>query len=144
MMCALVVTTMPGCVLVPFIQAFKEAGATEGDRQALLAEELRKFSDGLQWGNKTQALSVVSDEAREEIASQLRALGDGDKVVDAKVDDIHWGEGAFSAKALLKVRYYTVPFYVVKTRIEEQHWEFSAGAGWRLQSRVVDSESLKQ
>ena len=34
MMCALVVTTTSGCVLVPFIQAFKEAGATEGDRQA--------------------------------------------------------------------------------------------------------------
>lgn len=28
--------TLSGCVLVPFIQAFKEVGATEGDRMALL------------------------------------------------------------------------------------------------------------
>jgi hypothetical protein len=143
MTCACIVATSSGCVLVPFIQAFKEVGATEGDRQRLLGEELKKFTDGLQWGNKVEALSVVSDEAREEVASQLRAVGDSDKVVDTKVDDIQWGEGSFSAKAFVKVRHYTIPFYVVKTRVEEQRWEFSAAAGWRLKSRVVKSESLK-
>lgn len=143
MVCAFVVATLSGCVLVPFIQAFKEVGATEGDRQALLIEELQKFTDGLQWGNKAQALSVVSDEAREEIASQLRAVGDSDKVVDTKVDEIQWGEESFSAKAFVKVRHYTIPFYVVKTRVEEQQWEFSTTAGWRLKSRVINSESHK-
>jgi hypothetical protein len=143
MTCALVVTTLPGCVLVPFIQAFKEAGATEGDRKKLLGDEVKKFSDGLLWANKTQALSVASDEAREEIASQLRAIGDAEKVVDAKVEDIQWGEGAYGAKVALKVRYYEIPFYVVKTRLEQQQWEFSVAAGWRLKTRVLGSGSVK-
>lgn len=141
MVCAFIMTTLPGCVLVPFIQAFKETGATEEDRKALLAEEVKKFSDAIMWGSKPQALSVVSDEARDEIAAQLRAIGEDEKIVDAKVDDIKWGDRIFAANVFLKVRFYKVPFYVVKTRIEEQVWEFSVADGWRLKTRSMDSES---
>jgi hypothetical protein len=123
--------------LVPFIQAFKEAGATEGDRKTLLAADVKKFCDAVIWGNRTEALSLVVDEARDPIGAQLRSAAEEEKIVDSKVDEIQWGDGALTAKAFVKVRFYKIPFYVVKTRVEEQHWEFASGSGWRMTAREV-------
>ncbi len=126
-----------GCVLVPFVNAFKQTGVAEGDRMALLAPEVKKFSDGISWGNKSVALGVVADGSREAIAQQLRGLGEEERVWECKVDDVAWSENSYKAKVSVKVKYYKVPFYVVKTRIEEQHWEFSLAQGWKLVDRSI-------
>jgi hypothetical protein len=135
---ALIVTAQcSGCVLVPFVNAFKQTGVAEGDRKALLAPEVKKFSDGISWGNKGVALDVVADESREAISKQLRGVGEEERVWECKVDDVIWTDDAYKAKVSVKVRYYKVPFYVVKTRIEEQRWEFSLAKGWKLVERSV-------
>jgi hypothetical protein len=119
------------------VNAFKQTGVAEGDRKALLAPEVKKFSDGISWGNKGVALDVVADESREAISKQLRGVGEEERVWECKVDDVIWTDDAYKAKVSVKVRYYKVPFYVVKTRIEEQRWEFSLAKGWKLVERSV-------
>jgi hypothetical protein len=132
-----VTVSLSGCVLVPFVQAFKETGVTEGDRKALLGPEVKKFSDAIIWGSKTDALTVVAEESREEIARELSGLSEEERVVDSKVDEVTWGENAYTANVELKVRFYKVPYYVVKNRIEQQQWQFAVGTGWKLKSRSV-------
>jgi len=124
-----------GCVLVPFVNAFKQTGVAEGDRMALLAPEVKKFSDGIAWGNKTAALEVVADQSRETISKQMRSAGEEERIWECKVDEVAWSDNAYKAKVSVKVKYYKVPFYVVKTRIEEQRWEFSLATGWKLVDR---------
>ncbi len=140
LMVFLVASQSAGCVLVPFVNAFKQTGVAEGDRMALLAPEVKKFSDGISWGNKGAALEVVSDEYRETVSKQLRGMGEEERIWECKVDDVTWSEEAYKAKVSVKVRYYRIPFYVVKTRIEEQRWQFSLATGWKLVERTVVEE----
>ncbi len=126
-----------GCLVVPFIQAFRETGATPADRRALLEPETKKFSDALMLGKRMKALSVVVPESREEIGSQIKELGEAERVVEAKIDDIQWDDDARKATVYMKIRYYKVPYYIVETRMDEQHWEFSMGEGWKLRDMSV-------
>ena len=65
-----------GCVLVPFVRAFKETGLTEGDRMELLAPQLKKFSEARLFGNKSQAMELVAPEAQSEISKQLQDINE--------------------------------------------------------------------
>jgi hypothetical protein len=130
------VSGISGCVLVPFVQAFKETGLTEGDRMALLPAKIKKFSDARVFGNKTDALSVVADDARSEIASQLQTGTDRERIVKSQIDNIEWLDNAYKAKVVVRVESFTMSQLIVQTVSEEQHWEFSAGSGWLLTSRT--------
>jgi hypothetical protein len=139
--CALTVTvacSLSGCILVPFIDAFKKTGATEGDRMALLAPEVQRFTEAIGWGKKTEALGFVLDESRKEISTQLKKIGSEERIVDSKVDEVEWANDAFDAHVAVKVQYFMVPYYVVKTRTEQQHWVFSLTSGWKLKERVIE------
>jgi hypothetical protein len=126
---------LQGCLLVPFIDAFKKTGVAESDRQNLLQPEVKKFTEALRWGSKSDALGVVSSDSRATIAKQLKGLGEEEQIFDAIVEDVEWLQDAYVAKVSLKVKFYKVPYYVVKTRIEEQQWEFSVAGGWKLKER---------
>jgi hypothetical protein len=133
----IIAAALQGCILVPFIDAFKKTGVAEGDRMQLLAPEVKKFTDALSWGSKTDALTVVADDSRTAIMKQLKGLGEDEHVVEAKVDEVEWIQDAYKAKVSVKVKYYKVPYYVVNTRVEEQQWEFSVAGGWKLKERAV-------
>lgn len=126
-----------GCILVPFLQAFKETGATPADRRALLEPETKKFSDAMLMGRKMRALSLVLPESRDEISQQIKDIGEGERVVEAKVDDIQWDPDAWKATVFIKIKYYKVPYYIVESRMDEQHWEFSMSDGWKLRDMTV-------
>jgi hypothetical protein len=130
--------SLSGCILVPFIDAFKKTGATEGDRMALLAPEVQRFTEAIGWGKKTEALGFVLDESRKEISTQLKKIGAEERVVDSKVDEVEWANDAFDAHVAVKVQYFMVPYYVVKTRTEQQHWVFSLTSGWKLKERIIE------
>jgi len=132
---------LSGCFIIPFVQAFKETGATEGDRMALLEPEARKFADAMVLGNKKLAMTVVMPESRSSISKLIRDRNEEERVVESKLDDVQYSEAARKATVTLKVRYYKVPFYVVKMRIEEQHWEFTMSDGWKLRDMAeLDEE----
>lgn len=126
-----------GCVLVPFVQAFKESGLTEGDRMALLGPKVKKFSDARIFGNKTDAIALVTPEARSDISQQLRETGDKERVVKSQIEEVEWSDDARKAKVIVKVESYKVHQLVVNTTLEEQNWEFGAVDGWMLSSRTM-------
>jgi hypothetical protein len=130
-----VVSGVSGCVLVPFVQAFKESGLTESDRMALLPPRLKKFSDARIFGNKTDALDVVLPESRTQIAKQLSEVGEHERIVKSKVEEVEWSDSANKAKVMVKVESYKVTQLIVTTVTEEQQWEYSTGSGWLLKSR---------
>ncbi len=136
----LVAVQISGCVLVPFVQAFKETGLTEGDRMELLPPQLKKFSDARVFGNKTQALALVTSEAQAEIARQLQNKNDQERIVKSQVDEIEWIEDARKARVVVKVDSFTMSQLIVKTQREEQRWEFSPGSGWLMTGRTVIGE----
>lgn len=127
-----------GCVLVPFIRAFKEVGATEGDRMALLNDEVRKFNAAVVWGDKTEAMSFITPESQLRLSSQFKDSSEEERVVDAKVENVTWADGAREATVVVKFKYFKIPVYVVNTRVEEQKWAFSHGDGWKILDRTVN------
>jgi hypothetical protein len=129
-------SSMTGCILVPFVQAFKETGLTEGDRMALLPAKVKKFSDARVFGNKTEALSVVAEDSKVEIANQLQTGKERERIVKSQIDNIEWLESAYKARVVVSVESFTMSQLIVQTTSEEQQWEFSAGSGWLLISRT--------
>jgi hypothetical protein len=132
----LLVSGMTGCILVPFVQAFKETGLTEGDRMALLPPRIKKFSDARVFGNKTDALSVVADDSKVEIANQLQTGKERERIVKSQIDNVEWIDNAYKARVIVRVESFTMSQLVVQTLSEEQQWEFSSGSGWLLTSRT--------
>jgi hypothetical protein len=130
-------TALSGCVLVPFIQAFKEVGATEGDRMALLDKEIKGFNAAIVWGNATEAASYVAPESQLKLAPQFKDTSEEERIVDTKVTNVVWGDGAREATVQVKTKFYRVPVYVVNTRTEEQRWTWGSGS-WKLIDRAVN------
>lgn len=131
-----VVSSLSGCVLVPFIQAFKEVGATEGDRMTLLNQDVKKFNAAVVWGNHTEATSYIAPESQLKLASQFKDVTEEERIVDSKVSNVVWSDGAREARVEVKTKFYRVPVYVVNTRVEQQRWTWSAGA-WKLVDRTL-------
>lgn len=130
--------SLSGCILVPFIQAFKETGATEADRMALLSDEVKKFNAAVVWGNKTEAMTFVAGESKLKLQSQFKDNSEDERIVETKVDSVEWGDAARTATVSVKVRYFRVPVYVVNVRKEEQQWQFTMSDGWKIKERVVN------
>ena len=129
-------TGLSGCVLVPFIQAFKEVGATEGDRMALLDKDIKGFNAAMVWGNATEAASYVAPESQLKLTSQFKDTSEEERIVDTKVANVVWGDGAREATVQVKTKFYRIPVYVVNTRTEEQRWTWSTGS-WKMVDRTV-------
>jgi hypothetical protein len=130
-----VVCSLTGCVLVPFVQAFKESGLTEGDRMNLLPPQIKRFNDAQIFGNKTAALALIASEAQAEISKQLQARQEGERLVRSEVEEIEWIDSARKARVVLKVESFKVSHLIVGAKREEQRWEFTAGSGWLMTSR---------
>jgi hypothetical protein len=134
---ASVAVVSSGCVLVPFVQAFKEAGATEGDRMALLPDQIKKFNSAVVFGNRMEAMQYVASDSQNKIAEGLKDNSEEERVVDSKVSNVIWADSAREATVEIKVKYFKVPVYIVNTRVEEQRWVFSVGDGWKLADRTL-------
>lgn len=132
--------SVSGCVLVPFVQAFKETGLTEGDRMELLPPQIKKFSDARVFGNKSLAMALVASEAQAEISKQLQGRSDQERIVKSQVDEIEWIDNARKARVVMKVDSFTMSQLIVRSKREEQLWEFSPGSGWLMTERVEIAE----
>ena len=140
---ALVVLSLcSGCVLVPFVQAFKESGFTENDRMALLGPQVKKFSDARMFGNKTEALALVATESQPEIAKQLNQSSEEERIVKSQIDHVEWIDDARKAKVTVRVDSYKVTRLVVNAVKEEQTWEFNPVAGWQLSARAEIKDAV--
>ena len=127
--------SLSGCVLVPFVQAFKESGLTEGDRMNLLPPQIKRFSDARLFGDKAAALALVASGSQGDISKQLQGRQEGERIVRSEVEEIEWIDSARAARVVLKVESFKVSNLVVGSKREEQSWEFAAGSGWLMTSR---------
>lgn len=127
--------SLSGCVLVPFVQAFKESGLTEGDRMNLLAPQIKRFSDARLFGDNTAALALVASGSQGDISKQLRGREEGERLVRSEVEEIEWSDSARAARVVLKVESFKVSQLVVGSKREEQRWEFASGSGWLMTAR---------
>jgi hypothetical protein len=134
--------SVQGCiVLTPFISAWKNVGASSGDRQTLFNQEIKRFSDALYWG-KGEAVAFLHSEAQESVRRGLQIDREKFHVVDSKVAFADFQDDAYTAHIDFKVRYYQIPFYIVKESTEKQVWKFSLGGAWRLVDRIVPEGGL--
>lgn len=131
-----VAASLSGCVLVPFIQAFKEVGATEGDRMTLLNQEVKKFNAAVVWGNHTEATAYIAPESQLKLASQFKDATEEERIVDSKVSNVVWSDSAREAMVEVKTKFFRVPVYVVNTRVEQQRWAWTGGE-WKLVDRTL-------
>ncbi|MCO6431213.1 MAG: hypothetical protein J5J00_10160 [Deltaproteobacteria bacterium] len=140
---AVLLAVLPSCVLVPFIDSFKKAGVSEGDRQALLTERLKRFNDSLYWNSPIEALQYVDSERRSEIAPKLQRMVEGRRMVDGKVRNIEFGDSSFTAGVHIVMRSYRIPVYVVTEVEQKQTWKFSMASGWELWDLEVKEDKGK-
>lgn len=126
-----------GCILVPFIDSFKESGVTRADRERLLQQTVSDFQRERFWGNGGGALSFAEGTSREELREIIRDSRRSEKIVESEIEFIDFDKDAYKAQVDVIVKYYVVPQYVVQERIENQQWRFSFTDGWRFHALEV-------
>lgn len=130
----LVILTLPGCLLLPIIEGMHQMGVTSSDRQALLSRDMKLFQDALYWGSHDQAMAYTAESSREDVGNKLRAMRKSEKIVESQVESVNFSDESYTASVSVAVKYYSVPYYVVNERSEEQVWRFELPAGWRIVS----------
>lgn len=133
-----------GCLLVPFIDSFKESGIQESDRVRLFDKQIRQYKYALMDGRSGGMLKFVQREQFPEMRKTYRDMFNGQKIVDSKVDYVDFEDESHIAKVDLEVSYFRVPQYVVQSRIESQTWKFEVGTGWKLESIDEMGEPMAQ
>ncbi|MBN8549079.1 MAG: hypothetical protein J0M12_07185 [Deltaproteobacteria bacterium] len=130
----LLLSSLSGCFLAPAIDSFNKLGVTESDRQALLEDRFRKFSDALYWGAPGEAITFVTPESRGDLEPEFRRIRKQEKIVDSRIESVGFSDNSFTATIEVLQKYYRVPYYVVNERTESQEWKFHINGGWLLVS----------
>jgi len=142
LMCMPVLTGCP--IVVPVIDSFKQMGMTEGDRKNLLKPVVMGFQRALSSGDLDGALSYLKADdprLRQSIIDEVRSNKHKEKVVDSNMDLVLYSDEARRAEVEVLVKYFEVPYYVVRQRVEKGDWEFSHKDGWKLVARSVHEVS---
>lgn len=138
MLASSLIICLDACVLVPFIDSYKEMGVTQSDRQALLPKTLKKFQDFIYWGQYANALSFATEESAEQIRESLKEYRNF-KIVSMSAQDILFSDSSREATAYIVVKYYKIPNYIVVDENVKETWVFS-NTSWKLKERVKVSE----
>lgn len=125
---------LQGCIAVPFINAYKEAGFTAEDRKAKLPKQVRLFGNNLGMSSSMQMAQFIAPDKRREVMTKLDQPDR--KIVDVKVNFVDFNEDGTDASVDLAVRGYQVPFYIVKTTVEHTKWKYDGD--WLLYE--IDSD----
>ena len=134
---------LSGClILAPFIQAWKNVGATADDRRALLNQQMKKFGDALYWG-KGEAALFVDRSADASVRKGLTIDRDEIRVVETKLKNVEYSDDTYTAEVEFLIRFYRIPFYIVTDSKEKQIWKFHLGDNWFLAEREPGKELAK-
>ena len=123
---------LTSCIFVPAIDSIKKAGITENDRKQLLAVEVKKFHDAINWSNPHEAMSYVDAQSLDTLGPRLRESAENEKIFETKVKNIVFEDDAYAASVEVSTRLYKVPVYVVHDRLENEKWRFSLSDGWKI------------
>jgi len=127
--------TLCGCPLIAgTIDSVGKLGITEQDRQKLLPDSVKKFYEACYWGNSTAASRFIIDSERERLKDFLKVSPDKIRFVESRIEDILFAPDARSATVTSKVKYFEVPYYIVRDRMDTQDWEFTMSDGWKIKN----------
>jgi len=141
MLLVLVLFSLSSCAAVaPLFQAYSQIGVTENDRMVLLDENLKDFQEALYWGDPGAAIAMADASSHSSLRHQIKESKRSERIVESKIEMVEFSENAYRADVEVMVKYFKVPYYIVKERFEKQYWEFSTGSGWQFMSR----EPLKE
>lgn len=136
-----IVSAFSGCVvLAPLIQSYKETGISEGDRKQLLSQSVKEFNEALFWGRVDTALALADASVHDQLRKEVRKKRKSERLVESNIEYVDFKDGARKADVDVLVRFFKVPVYIVKERIERQRWIFALGSGWKLSGREVIEE----
>ena len=128
--------SLSGCLLVPFINAYNEMGWSPESRKELLSKSLKRYSNSLSSQNIQDLANFITADKRYELARGF--VDPNTKMVDGRINFIDFDSDAKKANIDFVVRYYQIPFYVVKERTEKLTWEFEGSDdGWKIHDRKV-------
>ncbi len=137
------VVSLSGCVIfAPFIQAWKNVGATSADRIALFEPRLKRFGEAIYW-SKGEAALFIDKSAPDEVRKTLTTEHENIRIVESRPKHVEYSADTFTAEVELLVRYYRIPFYIVTDSLEHQTWVFHVGDNWYLKDRKIAKEFLK-
>lgn len=137
---------MSGCILAPFIQAFSDAGVTEGDRQRLLSQSLRGYMEALRWSDTNAAAKYMEPQLHQALFQEARRKRGKERVVEGVVEEVIFSSNGYEADVEILLRTYEIPVFVVKDRVEKHRWNFGVGGGWSMTERTVlkaDREAIR-
>lgn len=125
-----------GCALIAgTVDSVRRAGLTDASRRSLFPAAATKFHEAISWGDIGLAISLASDDYRDELRDQLLRDKDKVKVIDTVIDLSEFEDDAFKALVFVTRRSFTVPFYIANTEKIKQTWHYSMKNGWQIQKQ---------
>lgn len=113
--------------------------SSDVERRGELSKRVSKYHQAMYWGDVDSASAYLSPETRREIRNSLLDRKEKEHLVKTEVDAVDIHETGDSATVDMKIKYYLIPNYVVKTRREKQVWQFESGAWFLAESTVIKS-----
>lgn len=130
------VLALGGCGLGAMaVEGFSQVGATESARKRLLQKDMKRFHSGLYWGKPGVVVQYVVPEMEDVFKAEMRESKRKERIVEHQVELVDFSDDAYEATVEVLVKYYEVPYYMVKDRLEREQWQFSMGQGWKISSR---------
>lgn len=111
-----------GCILVPFFNAYNEAGLTPETRKGKFPKQLRLFTNNLAMSSSINLAKFIHPQNRREVMAKLNQPDR--KIVDVQVNYVDFNEDATEANVDLTIKGYKVPFYVVKETVQHSKWKY--------------------
>ena len=122
-----------GCPLIAgTIDSVSKLGIRADDRVNLLPQAVKKFYDACYWGNGTAVLRFIAPSEQERLRAVAKVSPDKIRFVESRIEDVVFSENSYEATVTSQVKYFEVPYYIVKNRMDTQHWKFSISDGWLL------------
>jgi hypothetical protein len=121
-----------GCILVPILDSVNRSGITRQQRVDQLPPAVKGFQDALFWGDQQRALAMVPPESQSVVSAIIQKLPEDERVVDAKMLSADYGEDAYDAQVLVRLRSFSPSSLVIVERKQQQSWRFDLGGGWQV------------
>ena len=135
---------MSGCLIVGPLQELSDVFASDRDKIVMFTDTVNAYRRAIHGRKIHNASAYVSDDALSDFMALHSNKRKKEKLVDYEIQDVQFADGNSEATVEVEVRYYKVPHFMIKTRVERERWEYHRlTGGWRLEAVNVPEEVLQ-
>jgi hypothetical protein len=91
----------------------------------------------MRWGDPARASLFMTPEIRGDFVRSMVSAGRGTRVVEGRVETVDFDPEARKADAVVVLRMYKEPFFIVQDQREKQEWSFIGNGEWQMSARTV-------